>query len=859
MKQIMKTNKQGIMQIPDKGKVDFGEMIIKEDLFKKGIDPKMITSEKQLDNILNTPNVAPKVKPKKSGEVIDVDFDKGRWKDIDPEKKAGGGIAGLGERTPMQKGNRALTNVQNEFLKLQLKNNPEFIAEYFPNIIDEGPVSKYETNVPYDTPGSRLNIKALRPEYDPFRRGPPRFDVANIAAQEQFYEDKPIAKGQTQAINVNPNILASYGTAASSPRNEMVPTPDWFKKIAKLFDLEVGPTTDQATLNDTIKHIIAHEAGHGVSGLKFYQPDTEEATTSSFSEFLTANQKQSKKTRDAHDLSKLDLDEREGYAFIQEELFNRMKDIERLKKAHPDNYEDHPLWDLYYNRAQKKFAELTGGSLSKFELYEKKIKPSVDKYFERVEKKGKGMSDINIEKEEIGMPENLTRVETPYVSRARPHEAQGGQIGLAYGGRASSGLNYLLGEDDQNARVPVAEGGRTGFAGGKLAFDAARRAFLKIMGGTAAGVGVAKSGLLSLLKGGGKKAVIKDLTSVPIKDISGMPVWFKPLVNRVIAQGDDVSKRFATGERQIVHTTKLPNSQTDVIVTQDIASGNVSVDIGMGKHGWVDGHFGQPVRLEYRAGEVLEGPIKKGKPTKTKEEFNVEEAEFTGGHPENVKFEDVSIEKFGNHQSNFDEVAAFAKGKTKKTRKISSLQKEGEDLADHFSNYPTPDDFASGGRVPLGGGGIALKIIALLKNPKKIRAAVDDIFPTGDYKYDAQMAAEALVENNPKVFGGKLMDDLDDATRSEVYGAVIGPIQQNALMISKMKKATKPTKTLEGIEKTGTIDISDPNVADEFSRFMKETDPKGHRKIEEIVEITNFDPKGRKKNAFGGLAGLLGE
>ena len=48
------------------------------------------------------------------------------------------------------------------------------------------------------------------------------------------------------------------------------------------------------------------------------------------------------------------------------------------------------------------------------------------------------------------MPENLTRVEAPYVSRARPHEAQGGQIGLAYGGKASSGLNYLLGEDDQN-------------------------------------------------------------------------------------------------------------------------------------------------------------------------------------------------------------------------------------------------------------------------------------------------------------------------------------------------------------------------------------------------------------------------
>ena len=34
----------------------------------------------------------------------------------------------------------ALTNVQNAFLKMQLANNPEFQAEYFPNITTQGPV-----------------------------------------------------------------------------------------------------------------------------------------------------------------------------------------------------------------------------------------------------------------------------------------------------------------------------------------------------------------------------------------------------------------------------------------------------------------------------------------------------------------------------------------------------------------------------------------------------------------------------------------------------------------------------------------------------------------------------------------------
>ena len=83
--------------------------------------------------------------------------------------------------------------------------------------------------------------------------------------------------------------------------------------------------------------------------------------------------------------------------------------------------------------------------------------------------------------------------------------------GVAGGGRASSGLNYLLGEDDQNVRVPVNQGGRIGFGLG--GFNAARRAFLKILGAGAAGVGAAKSGLFGLLKGTGKKQVVERFNS----------------------------------------------------------------------------------------------------------------------------------------------------------------------------------------------------------------------------------------------------------------------------------------------------------------------------------------------------------
>ena len=37
----------------------------------------------------------------------------------------------------------------------------------------------------------------------------------------------------------------------------------------------------------------------------------------------------------------------------------------------------------------------------------------------------------------------------------------------------------------------------------------------------------------------------------------GKPEWFDQLVNKVILEGDDVTKRFATGERQSIHQKNI--------------------------------------------------------------------------------------------------------------------------------------------------------------------------------------------------------------------------------------------------------------------------------------------------------------
>jgi len=71
-----------------------------------------------------------------------------------------------------------------------------------------------------------------------------------------------------------------------------------------------------------------------------------------------------------------------------------------------------------------------------------------------------------------------------------------------------------------------------------------------------------------------------------------------------------------------------------------------------------------------------------------------------------------------------------------------------------------------------------------------------------------------------------------------------------------MKKATRPEKTLASMNEGKGINMSDPEIAKEFTRFMKQTDPKGTKDIEEKILLESFDPKRTKGNADGGRIGL---
>jgi len=105
---------------------------------------------------------------------------------------------------------------------------------------------------------------------------------------------------------------------------------------------------------------------------------------------------------------------------------------------------------------------------------------------------------------------------------------------------------------------------------------------------------------------------------------------------------------------------------------------------------------------------------------------------------------------------------------------------------------PTIDDddipFYAGGRVGLKYG--TKKLFNFTK--KQLKDAVNDIFPTGDRKYDAEMVSDALVENNPQMFKNKLRDDLLDSERTEIYGTALNALDAfNAEAKALMKPKSK--------------------------------------------------------------------
>ena len=241
--------------------------------------------------------------------------------------------------------------------------------------------------------------------------------------------------------------------------------------------------------------------------------------------------------------------------------------------------------------------------------------------------------------------------------------------------------------------------------GGRAGFKMGRRAFLALMGSAGAGIGAAKTGLLKLFGQGAGKQVTKEIVKTP--PVPGKPEWFDSLVNKVIIQGDDVTKKLATKERQDVHKLQI-DEMDDVTVYRNLDDGEIRVSYdspnNMGE---------QPVDLVFKPGKGQTDEVTR----KVADEFYAVEVEprgvRTGPDDFDIEFDGEnlasSVDELVSDTSKLKQVATdkkptmeefvISKNKKDKARAINEDQVEqAEYLETKYGPGPEgPEDFASGG------------------------------------------------------------------------------------------------------------------------------------------------------------------
>ena len=257
------------------------------------------------------------------------------------------------------------------------------------------------------------------------------------------------------------------------------------------------------------------------------------------------------------------------------------------------------------------------------------------------------------------------------------------------------GIDDFIPDDDPE---PLAQGGRAGFKDGMT-----RRTFLKLLGGMAAVPIVGKFFKLSKV---GK--TVKQVPVIKTDDVAGKPEWFDALVNKVITEGDDVTKRFATGERQSIHQKTLDDGSV-VRVTEDVDDGAIRVEYES-----TENVYGDPVQMQYKKPKPDEGDPRPSAEFETAEsgpvgraygpdDYEIEIDEVGGTSIKDLT-SDVSklkeyatgqkptLKEFVQSKKRKDKAKAISEGGESEMDEVVRRQGEFEQFADL-----DPGDYASGG------------------------------------------------------------------------------------------------------------------------------------------------------------------
>ena len=452
----------------------------------------------------------------------------------------------------------------------------------------------------------------------------------------------------------------------------------------------------------------------------------------------------------------------------------------------------------------------------------------------------------------------------------------------------STGLNYLLAEDNDNLRVPFsdgefvdealahynqylasrkarppkkrykeipflkffeefskenrAEGGRIGFAAGT---DLKRRAFMKLIAALTGGAAAVKSGILSL---GGKSAAKKTLIPITTSNAPGKPAWFDPLITRVLREGDDVTKTMSTKEREIVHRKKIDN-ETEITVTQDLDNNITRVDIDDATRN-VTGFDDPPTVSLQVTGEIVEEGGQRTKP-----KFEAMENDYRnyatdpdGGYE--TEFVENVVDNTKDLTSDLTKIKSFATKKGPTMKEIVGSKKRRNNVkyanektssyaADRGPDFdPTDyiddmaDDMATGGRAGFATGKLAQvsgrKFLEKVFGKDKFKTMIDNDPELEQGMLEVVNMFRKKDKEGLKMYLQKYLPHMDDAT---IEDFIIGGQGTEGIEGQLIRLGS-------GRDYKGKIDMID--------------EANNVRKLEE------FDIDGVSKNAEGGRIGFSG-
>ena len=412
-------------------------------------------------------------------------------------------------------------------------------------------------------------------------------------------------------------------------------------------------------------------------------------------------------------------------------------------------------------------------------------------------------------------------------------------------------------------RDDLAIGGRVGLKDGM-----SRRKFLQVLGGLAALPVVGK-----FFKGA--KVASKTIPQVvKTPPAPGKPEWFDSLVNKVIAEGDDVTKQFAVKDRELVNTKQI-NDFAEVTVYRDLDTNTIRVNYGAKlrldpSKPYERGNISRAVNDPDQIDLIVKGPedieptlitnregFVQRRGTKTNAEFEAYESEpRVVNYDGDIEFDgERVVNNVDDLMEDISPLEEYATGKKLTGEKAAKAQKKREDYerftqdvteqSDYLENKygpgPEPDDFASGGRVGLLSGGGVIRVM-LKKIAEQMGRKPSELLAVTNYKSLPAKVKQFLTKEQFELI------KKDMRSRR---------VEQFENLRDMVKSRQEFDKSAEALKKMG-MDISDTM----FPLMNKAVTPGGTTADDLLMMeqvIKNLRMKDRKLNASGGLAGMLGE